>query len=228
MEELRATERTRIRRMPKRGSYDRALINSIIDQALFCHVGFVHEGTPFVIPTLHVRVGDRIYVHGSAASRMLRTAAGGVPMCVTVTHIDGIVLARSAFHHSVNYRSAVILGVAEEVVGDAEKNRVLEALVNHVVPGRWSEARPPHPKELAATSVLGLPITEASAKVRPGGPVDDEEDYALPVWAGNIPIRLTAGAPIPDERLGPGVAISPSVAGYRLPGERGDRNGTSG
>src|SRR5579885_3233457 len=199
MEELRATERTRIRRMPKRGSYDRALINSIIDQALFCHVGFVHEGTPFVIPTLHVRVGDRIYVHGSAASRMLRTAAGGVPMCV-----------------------------AEEVVGDAEKNRVLEALVNHVVPGRWSEARPPHPKELAATSVLGLPITEASAKVRPGGPVDDEEDYALPVWAGNIPIRLTAGAPIPDERLGPGVAISPSVAGYRLPGERGDRNGTSG
>jgi nitroimidazol reductase NimA-like FMN-containing flavoprotein (pyridoxamine 5'-phosphate oxidase superfamily) len=227
MEDLRATERTRIKRMPKRGSYDRAVINSIIDQALFCHVGFVHEETPYVIPTLHVRIGDRIYIHGSAASRMLRAAADRIPLCVTVTHIDGIVLARSAFHHSVNYRSAIILGAAEEVAGDAEKSRVLAALVDHVAPGRWSEVRPPHPKELAATSVLGLPITEASAKVRIGGPVDDEEDYALAVWAGNIPVRLAAGAPIPDERLRPGIAISPSVAAYRLPGERGDRNGTS-
>ncbi len=228
MEELRPTERTRLKRLPKRGSYDRAVINAIIDQALFCHVGFVQGGAPFVIPTLHVRIGDLLYVHGSATSRMLRTAAGGVPLCVAVTHLDGLVLARSAFHHSINYRSAIILGTAEEVTGEAEKNRVLEALVEHVVPGRWREARVPTSKELAATSVLSLPITEASAKVRPGGPSDDDEDCALPIWAGNIPVRLVTGAPIADDRLAAGIGIPSSVANYRLPGDRGNNNGKAG
>ena len=228
MEELRPTERTRLKRLPKRGSFDRKVLYEIIDQALFCHVGFVHQGAPFVIPTLHVRIGDRLYVHGSAASRMIRTAAGGVPLCVTVTHLDGVILARSAFHHSISYRSAVILGTAEEVLDDAEKNRALEALVEHVVPGRWREARPPAPKELAATSVLSLPITEASAKVRPAGPNDDEEDYALPVWAGTIPVRLVTGAPIPDDRLIPGIEIPATVSNYRLPDNRGIGNGKTG
>jgi len=228
MEELRPTERTRLKRLPKRGSFDRAVVNAIIDGALICHVGFVHAGSPFVIPTLHVRIGDQLYVHGSAASRMLRTAAEGIPLCVTVTHIDGLILARSAFHHSINYRSAVILGTAREVKGEEEKTRVLHALVDHVVPGRWQEARPPYPKELAATSVLSLPITEASAKVRTGFAADDEEDYAMPIWAGVMPIRMTIGAPAPDDRVLPGVAVPNYVANYRLPDERGTTNGKVG
>jgi len=228
MEELRPTERTRLKRLPKRGSFDRAVVNAIIDGALICHVGFVHAGSPFVIPTLHVRIGDQLYVHGSAASRMLRTAAEGIPLCVTITHIDGLILARSAFHHSINYRSAVILGTAHEVVGEEEKTRVLHALVDHVVPDRWKEARPPYPKELAATSVLGLPITEASAKVRTGFGADDEEDYAMPIWAGVIPVKMTIGASVPDDRVLPGVAIPGYVANYRLPDERGNSNGKAG
>src|SRR5215467_13952946 len=193
MEALQPTERSRLKRMLQRGSVVRVIVYQIIDTALFCHGGYVHNGAPFVVPTLHVRIGERLYVHGSAASRMLRTAAGGIPLCVTVTHVDGLILARSAFHHSINYRSAVILGTAEEVTDHDTKMRVLHALVEHVVPGRWQDARPPHPKELAATSVLSLPITEASAKIRPGGPSDDEEDYALPVWAGVIPLKMTTG-----------------------------------
>lgn len=225
MEELQPTERTRLKRMPQRGSFEREIVYQIIDKALFCHVGFVHDGAPFVVPTLHVRIGARLYVHGSAASRMLRTAAGGVPLCVTVTHVDGLILARSAFHHSINYRSAVILGTAQEVTDQDTKLRVLHALVEHVVPGRWQDARPPHPKELAATSVLGLPITEASAKIRPGGPNDDEEDYALPIWAGVIPLKMTTGAPVADARLTGGVEVPAYVAGYLLPDARGNRNG---
>jgi nitroimidazol reductase NimA-like FMN-containing flavoprotein (pyridoxamine 5'-phosphate oxidase superfamily) len=228
MEALQQTERTRLRRLPKRGSFDRAVVNAIIDGALICHVGFVHQGAPFVIPTLHVRIGDQLYVHGSAASRMLRSAAEGIPLCVTVTHIDGLILARSAFHHSINYRSAVILGTAREVVGDEEKTRVLHALVNHVVPQRWEEARPPYPKELAATSVLGMEITEASAKVRTGFGADDEEDYAMPIWAGVVPVKMTIGAPVPDERVMPGVTIPGYVTNYRLPDERGHNNGKTG
>lgn len=228
MEELRPTERTRLKRLPKRGSFDRDVVNAIIDQALFCHVGFVHNGAPFVIPTLHVRIGDHLYVHGSAASRMLRTAAEGIPLCVTVTHIDGLILARSAFHHSINYRSAVILGTANEVTEDEEKTRVLHALVEHVFPQRWKDARPPYPKELTATSVLGLPITEASAKVRPGGPSDDEEDYALPIWAGVIPVKMVTCAPVADERLAPGIAVPSYLSNYRLPDERGKANGKDG
>ncbi len=225
MEEIRTTERTRVKRLPKRASYDREVVNAIIDEAMFCHVGFIHQGAPFVIPTLHVRIGERLYVHGSAASRMLRAAAGGIPLCVTVTHFEGLILARSAFHHSANYRSAVVLGTAEEVTDDAEKTRVLNALVDHLVPGRWRDARPPNPQELLATSVLGLPITEASAKVRPGGPSDEEGDYALPVWAGVIPMKVVTGAPIPDERNMAGIQIPEYVANYRLPDARGNGNG---
>jgi nitroimidazol reductase NimA-like FMN-containing flavoprotein (pyridoxamine 5'-phosphate oxidase superfamily) len=228
MEELQQTERTRLRRLPKRGSFDREVVNAIIDGALICHVGFMHNGAPFVIPTLHVRIGDRLYVHGSAASRMLRAAAEGIPLCVTVTHIDGLILARSAFHHSINYRSAMILGTAREVEDADEKTRVLHALVDHVVPERWQQARPPYPKELAATSVLAMPITEASAKVRTGFGADDEEDYAMPIWAGVIPVRMTIGAPAPDDRVIPGVAIPNYVANYRLPDERGKTNGKAG
>ncbi|HKN01917.1 MAG TPA: pyridoxamine 5'-phosphate oxidase family protein [Candidatus Binataceae bacterium] len=225
MEEIMATERTRVKRLPKRASYDREVVHAIIDEAMFCHVGFVHQGAPFVIPTLHVRIGEWLYLHGSAASRMLRTAAGGIPLCVTVTHFGGLILARSAFHHSANYRSAVILGTAQEVTDAAEKTRVLHALVEHVVPGRWRDARPPNPQELLATSVLGLPITEASAKVRPGGPSDEEEDYALPVWAGLIPLRVVPGTPIPDERNQAGVQLPDYVANYRLPNARENGNG---
>jgi nitroimidazol reductase NimA-like FMN-containing flavoprotein (pyridoxamine 5'-phosphate oxidase superfamily) len=228
MEDLQQTERTRLRRLPKRGSFDRQVVNAIIDGALFCHIGFVHNGAPFVIPTLHVRIGDNLYVHGSAASRMLRSAAEGIPLCVTVTHMDGLILARSAFHHSINYRSAVILGAGVEVTGDEEKTRVLHALVEHVFPQRWNDARPPYPKELAATSVLSLPITEASAKVRTGFAADDEEDYAMPIWAGVIPVKMTIGAPVPDQRVIPGVAIPTYVANYRLPDERGNTNGKAG
>ena len=190
MEELRPTSRTTLKRLPKRASYDRAVLYKIVDDALFCHIGFVDQGSPFVIPTLHVRIGDRLYLHGSAASRMLRDAAGGVSLCVTITHLEGLILARSAFHHSINYRSAMILGTAHEVAADEEKSEVLRELVEHVVPRRWREVRAPNPQELAATKVLSMPIDEASAKVRTGGPSDDEEDYAMTVWAGVIPINI--------------------------------------
>ncbi|HEY6417469.1 MAG TPA: pyridoxamine 5'-phosphate oxidase family protein [Candidatus Binataceae bacterium] len=222
MEAIRPTERTRLKRLPKRASYDREVVHRIIDDALFCHVGFIQQGAPFVIPTLHVRIGERLYLHGSAASRMLRSAAGGIPLCVTVTHIDALILARSAFHHSVNYRSALILGSAEEVTDDAEKTSVLHALIEHVFPGRWRDARPPNRHELAATSVLGLLITEASAKLRPGGPNDDEEDYALPIWAGVIPLNVVPGAPIADDRLAAGIQVPEYATSYRLPHARGN------
>jgi hypothetical protein len=228
MEALQPTERTRLKRMPQRGSYDREIVYQIIDSALFCHVGFVHNDAPFVVPTLHVRIGERLYVHGSAASRMLRTAAGGIPLCVTVTHVDGLILARSAFHHSINYRSAVILGAAEEVTDQDAKLRALHALVEHVSPGRWQDARPPHPKELAATSVLSLPITEASAKVRTGGPSEEAEDYALPIWAGVIPLKMATGAAVADDRLIGGVEVPEYVANYLLPDARRDSNGKTG
>lgn len=187
------TERTTVRRVAKRGVYDAATIHSILDEALICHVGFVVDGQPVVIPTIHTRIGETIYFHGSQASRMLRNLRDGVPACVTVTLLDGLVLARSAFHHSMNYRSAVVFGTAREVTDDDEKRRVLEAIVEHVVAGRSSEARPPNEKELRGTMVLALPITEASAKVRTGAPVDDEEDYGMPIWAGVLPLAFTPG-----------------------------------
>ena len=195
------TAQNRVRRLPKRGHYDRETIHAIIDEALICHVGFVIDGAPVVIPTIHWREGDELYFHGSAASRMLRTLKSGVEACVTVTLVDGLVLARSAFHHSMNYRSVVIFGEARVVEGD-EKARSLDTFMKHITPARAGDVRPPNEIELKQTLVLALPLEEASAKIRTGGPVDDEEDYALPVWAGVIPMKLTAGEPIEDSRPG--------------------------
>lgn len=224
MDEIPPTDRTTVRRLPARGSHDRALIYSILDAAPACHVGFVVDGRPFVIPTLHVRVGDRLYVHGSPGSRMLRAMAGGAEVCVSVTLIDGLVLARSAFHHSMNYRSAVVFGVAAPVDDPDERARVLQALSEHLVPGRWRDVRGPAPGELKATTVLGLPIVEASAKVRTGPPIDDEEDYALPAWAGVVPLSIRAGEPIPCPRLAPGIEPPAYARDYPGPGA-GDRDG---
>jgi len=218
---IAVTARTRLKRLPKRASYDREVINSLLDTALVCHVGFVIDAQPYVIPTLQVRIGDRLYIHGSAASRMLGNAANGTPLAVTVTHIDGLVMARSAFHHSVNYRSVIILGVATLVTGHAEKLAVMKGLIDHVAPGRWEHIRQPSEKELDATSVLSIPIDEASAKLRSGGPIDDEADYALPIWAGEIPLATTVLAPVADSRLNPSTRIPTHVAEYRLPGNRG-------
>jgi nitroimidazol reductase NimA-like FMN-containing flavoprotein (pyridoxamine 5'-phosphate oxidase superfamily) len=217
------TARTRVKRLPKRASYDVDAIYGILDTALVCHVGFAIGGQPYVIPTLHVRIDDRLYVHGSAASRMLGAAAEGTRLAVTVTHIDGLVLARSAFHHSVNYRSVVILGPAALVTDRAEKLAVMKGLIDHVAPGRWDHIRQPNEKELAATSVLSLPIVEASAKLRGGDAIDDEADYLLPIWAGQIPIVSQALAPIADARLAASTAMPAHVREYRLPANRGAR-----
>ena len=181
-------------------------MNAILDEAFFCHVGFCVDSQPFVIPTVHARHGEQLYVHGAAASRMLRSVKGGLSVCVTVTLLDGLVLARSGFNHSMNYRSVMILGRAREL-GAAEKRAALDVIVEHVLPGRAAAVRPATNKELNATTVLALPITEASAKVRSGPPADDEEDYALPCWAGVLPLKLTALAPQPDPRLPAGVAL---------------------
>ena len=181
----------RVKREPHRGAYDRETIDAILDEALLCHLGFEVDGRPYVIPTLHARAGDRLYVHGSAASRMLRHAASGMPMCATVTLFDGLVLARSVFNHSVNYRSVVVFGTAT-LVGDDEKREALRVLTEQLAPGRWDEARQPTEKELKATSILSLPLDEASAKVRTGAEEDDPEDRDLPVWAGVVPVHLAA------------------------------------
>jgi uncharacterized protein len=204
-DQIKPTERTQLRRLPKRGLYDQETIYKILDEGFVCHVGFTIDGKTFVIPTGYARVGDRLLIHGSSASRMLRAMNAGIEVCATVTLIDGLVLARSAFHHSVNYRSVVIFGTASLVSGEEEKIEALHAFTEHVVPGRWQEVRPPNRSELAATAVLSLPIREASAKVRTGDPVDDEEDYALPVWAGVIPLKLRADAPKNDARLKNGI-----------------------
>jgi hypothetical protein len=217
------TARTRVKRLPKRASYDREAINSILDTALVCHVGFAVDGQPYVIPTLHVRIDDRLYIHGSAASRMLGAAADGTPIAVTVTLIDGLVLARSAFHHSVNYRSVVILGAATMVADPAEKFAVMKGLIDHVAPGRWDHIRHPNEKEIAATSVLSIPIVEASAKLRGGDPLDDESDYALPIWAGQIPFAMQTLTPVADARVDVSIPIPVHVNEYRLPANRGAR-----
>jgi|ERR1700677_639305 nitroimidazol reductase NimA-like FMN-containing flavoprotein (pyridoxamine 5'-phosphate oxidase superfamily) len=196
--------RTRLVREADRAVYDRAAAYKILDEGFICHVGFVADGQPFVIPTSYGRVGDSLYIHGSAASRMLRRVDEGIAVCVTVTLLDGLVLARSIFNHSMNYRSVVILGTARAVTDGKEKLEALQLLSEHILPGRWSESRQPNEKELKATSVLRLPIDEFSAKVRQGPAVDDEEDYAFPTWAGVIPLTLVAGEPIDDARLLPG------------------------
>jgi len=201
MQNFTPTEHTRIKRLPDRGRYDSETVFSILDEGFICHIGFVSDGQPYVIPTGYGRMGETLYIHGSAASRMLRTLSGGVQICVTVTLLDGLVLARSAFHHSMNYRSVVILGRAVPVEDPEEKMRALEALTNHIVHGRWNDVRQPTESEMKATTVLALPLREVSAKVRTGPPKDDAEDYSLPIWAGVVPLRLAAGEPIPDPKL---------------------------
>jgi len=203
--EFPKTERTTLKRLPKRGIYDRELVYGILDEGFICHVGFAVDGRTFVIPTGYARVDDRLYIHGSQVSRMLRTLAQVIEVCVTVTLVDGLVLARSAFHHSMNYRSVVIFGSASIVEQREEKLAALFAFSEHVIPGRWDEVRGPSEQEMKATSVLSLPLAEVSAKVRTGPPLDDEEDYALDVWAGVIPLRVVAGKPITDPRLPEGI-----------------------
>jgi len=198
MSEFQRTERTQVKRLPQRGRYDEESVFPILDQGFVCHVGFSVDGQPYVIPTNYGRSGHTLYLHGSSASRMLKTLSGGVPVCVTVTLVDGLVLARSAFHHSVNYRSVVILGTARLVDDPAEKREALRLFTEHVMKGRWDDVRKPTEQELKATTVLALPLEEVSAKVRTGGPIDDEPDYALPVWAGVLPLQTVAKSPEPD------------------------------
>jgi uncharacterized protein len=200
-EQLSITDRTKVKRIPQRGHYDRELIYQILDEGLICHVGFAVDQQPFVIPTAYGRIADRLYIHGSPASRMLRSLQKGIEVCVTVTLLDGLVLARSAFHHSMNYRSVVIFGTATVVQDTDEKLTALHAFTEHIVPQRWQEVRPPTPPELAGTLVLSLPLSEASAKVRTGPPIDDDADYLLPAWAGVLPLQLQAGEAIADPKL---------------------------
>jgi nitroimidazol reductase NimA-like FMN-containing flavoprotein (pyridoxamine 5'-phosphate oxidase superfamily) len=201
------TGRTQVKRLAKRGVYDKAQVHAILDEGFICHVGFAVEGQPYVIPTGYARVGETVYIHGSAASRMLRTLDEGVDVCLTVTLVDGFVLARSAFHHSMNYRSVVVLGKARLVTDTHEKLAALRSFTNHILPGRWDEVRQPTEQELKSTSVLALPLEEVSAKVRTGPPIDDEEDYAFPVWAGVVPLRARVAEPMPDARVPAGIAV---------------------
>ncbi|HKY26690.1 MAG TPA: pyridoxamine 5'-phosphate oxidase family protein [Pyrinomonadaceae bacterium] len=214
MKTFEQTERTKLKRLPARGVYDRDLVYRILDEGLICHVGFAVEGRPYVIPTGYARVDDQLYIHGSQASRMLRTLHRGVEACVTVTLLDGLVLARSAFHHSMNYRSVVIFGNARLVDDPQAKLSALRAFSEHMIRGRWDEVRQPTEEEMRATTVLSLPLEEASAKVRTGPPLDDEEDYELPIWAGVIPLSLVAGAPVPDLRLNPEIEVPRYAAPY--------------
>jgi len=205
MNKFQPTQRTQVKRLPDRGAYDSETVFKILDEGLICHVGFSVEGQPYVIPTGFARVEDTLYIHGSAASRMLRTLAEGVQVCVTVTLLDGLVLARSAFHHSMNYRSVVMLGRATLVSDPAEKIKALEAFTEHIVRGRWNDVRLPTEAELKATTVLALPLAEVSAKIRTGPPKDDAEDYELPIWAGVVPLTIRPAAPIGDPRLKAGM-----------------------
>lgn len=216
--ELNGSPRTKVRRHPERAVYDRESAYAILDEALVCHLGFVVDGTPFVMPTMYARSGDVLYVHGSPASRMLRTASGGTEVCLTVTLLDGLVMARSVFSHSMNYRSVVVVGRAEEVMDPEEKMNASEALVEHVCRGRWSEARHPSPKELASTVVLRLHMDEVSAKVRSGGPKDQEQDLALPVWAGEIPFRTVPERPVRHGAVPDAIATPAYAEAYSRPG----------
>jgi nitroimidazol reductase NimA-like FMN-containing flavoprotein (pyridoxamine 5'-phosphate oxidase superfamily) len=214
-EHVATSERTRIVREPQRAVYDRELIYKILDEGFVCHVGFTADGQTFVIPTMYARVGDALYFHGSAASRMLRGVSTGLNVCITVTLSDGLVLARSVFNHSMNYRSAVALGNASVVDEAGEKLDALRAFTEKILPGRWNDARQPNEQELKATSILRLPLTEISAKVRTGGVEDDAEDYALPVWAGVVPLRQVADAPLRDERCDPALPTPAYAANFR-------------
>jgi nitroimidazol reductase NimA-like FMN-containing flavoprotein (pyridoxamine 5'-phosphate oxidase superfamily) len=211
------SDRTRVRRLAKRAHYDAATVHAILDAGLLCHVGYVIDGQPYVTPTAHWRDGDHVYWHGSSASRMLRAQQAGISVCLTVSLLDGLVLARSGFHHSMNYRSVMALGQAELVEGMEDKLRALRHFVGKLTPGRWNELRAPTTQELKATTILRLKLDEVSAKVRTGPPGDDEEDYALPVWAGVLPLSLQAGSPIADDRL---AADTPVPENIRLFGAR--------
>ncbi len=209
------TDRTQLHRRPQRGSREEADVHAVLDAAFLAHVGFNMDGQPFVIPTLFGREGNTLYLHGSAASRMLRLLETGVAACVTVTLVDGLVLARSAFRHSMNYRSAVVFGTARKIEDPDRKSHALSVVVEHLIRGRWADVRKPNVQELKATTVLEFTIEEASAKVRTGGPVDDEEDYSLPAWAGVLPLSIVPGTPVPDERLAAGIEIPQHVSRFR-------------
>jgi uncharacterized protein len=211
------TPRTTVRRLSKRAAYDRATVERILDEGLVCHVAFVADGQPYLIPMTYGRAGGTLFVHGSAASRMLRAVRDGAPLALAVTLLDGLVLARSAFHHSMNYRSVVVLGTAREVTDPEEKRRALDVIVEHVCRGRAQDTRPASQRELDATLVLALPIVEASAKTRSGPPLDDAEDLGLPYWAGELPLRIEAGEPVPEPGLAREAALPDYVADYRRP-----------
>jgi hypothetical protein len=214
MENFQPTTNTTLKRLPDRGAFERDTVNAILDAAFICHVGFVAHGQPFVIPTSYARVNDELFIHGSAASRMLRNLSEGIPVCVTVTHVDGLVLARSAFHHSINYRSVMVFGTAQLVTDEQAKFDALRAFTEHIIPGRWPEIRRPNAQELKATTVLALPLQEASAKIRTGPPKDDDEDMAIPVWAGVLPLTVTPGEPMADPYLPDTIALPEHVKRY--------------
>jgi uncharacterized protein len=220
MSEFTATERTKVRRRPDRGVYDRETIYRILDEAFVCHVGFVADGMPFVVPTNYVRVGDKLFLHGSPASRLMKTLASGAPFCLSVTLLDGIVLAPSAMGHSVNYRSVVVLGKAEIVEGHEAKLAAMRDFVEHVIRGRWADVRPPSEKDLKATMVLAVPLVEASAKVRTGFAVDADEEYEGPAWTGVLPLKWTAQAPVEDPRSKRKISVPANIANYERPQER--------
>ena len=208
MDDYTVTPRTRVRRQHTRGHYDRETVYAILDAGLLCHVAFIHDGKPAIVPTAQWRHGDTLYFHGSSASRMLRSVAGH-DVSVAVSLMDGLVLARSGFHHSINYRSVIVYGVAEKLVGRAEKLQALEGFMERITPGRWAECRPVTDKELRATTVLRVPLDEVSAKIRTGPPKDDEPDYDDDIWAGVAPFETTRGIPVPDPRLKPGIRLPP-------------------
>ena len=215
---LKVTKRSKVRRLPKRGSQERELIYNILDEALVAHVGFTVDNQPFVIPMAYGRKGDRLYLHGSSVSRLLKTLEQGVDVCFAVTLLDGLVIARSLFHHSMNYRSVVLFGKAKLVESEAEKMNALQAFSEQMIPGRWLDARIPNSQELKATKVLSFPIEEGSAKIRTGPPSDDVEDYALPIWAGELPLKLTAGVPVLDPKLASNIAIPEYITHYHRRG----------
>jgi uncharacterized protein len=214
MSSFAPTARTRVVREPQRAVYDREIIYQILDEAFICHVGFTVEGQPYVIPTGYGRSGDNLYIHGSAASRMLKQLSSAISVCVTVTLLDGLVLARSVFNHSMNYRSVVVIGKASLITDHDEKMAALHALSDHIAPGRWEQSRKPSEQEFKATSILKLPLTECSAKVRTGPPIDDEADIALDVWAGVIPLKLMPSDPLPDPHLRPDIAMPDNVKNF--------------
>ena len=215
MTEFPQTAQNRVRRMPTRGAYDKATIYPIVDEALICHVGLIEAEQPVVIPTLHARDGDQILLHGATTSRLLRYAATGAPLCITVTLVDGLVLARSIFHHSINYRSAVLFGRGVLIEGEAAKMAALERFTEKLIPGRWDDARMPNAVELKATSVVAVTIESASAKIRTGPPKDDEEDYALSVWAGVLPLHQSVGEPLPDPAARTEIRVPDYIVNYR-------------